>query len=68
MKEMGQRIPNVNLSYYIDISVIENIHTALGVPFGRGVGATQETEKQKPPEEREEVEEEEVESDMEGED
>jgi intraflagellar transport protein 140 len=61
MKEMRQRIPNVNLTYYIDIQVIENIHTAMDVPMGRGVGAEEREEK---PEE--EDGEEEVESDVEG--
>ena len=66
MKEMRQRIPNVNLSYYIDIRVIENIHTAMGIPLGRGMGPEgREGEKvgvQRGGEE--ELEEEEVESDM----
>ena len=62
MKEMRQRIPNVNLTYYIDIHVIENIHTAMDVPLGRGVGAEERGARR----EEEEEEEEEVESDVEG--
>lgn len=77
MKEMRQRIPNVNLTYYIDIRIIENIHTAMGVPLGRGMGgeAADRRGGEKGPgaaggeeeEEEEQEEEEEVESDMEAE-
>ena len=38
MKEMRQRIPSVNLAYYIDIRTIETVHSALGIPLGRGIG------------------------------
>ena len=60
MKEMQQRIPNVNFTYYIDIRVIENIHKALGIPLGRGTSAGEKKIKQE-----EEHEEEEVESEVE---
>ena len=36
---MRQRIPTVNMAYYIDIKTIESIHSALGIPLGRGIGA-----------------------------
>ena len=39
MEELRQRIPTVNMAYYVDIRTIEAIHSALGVPLGRGVGA-----------------------------
>ena len=39
MQEMRQRIPTVNMAYYVDIKTIEAIHSALGVPLGRGIGA-----------------------------
>ena len=69
MKEMRQRIPNVNLTYYIDIHVIENVHTAMGVPLGRGVGGEDEKVPQRTGAgeelEEEEEEEEELESDVE---
>lgn len=68
MKEMRQRIPNVNLTYYMDIRVIENVHTAMGVPLGRGVGGGEagrdERRGQGEGQELEEEEEEEVESDV----
>lgn len=64
MKEMRSRIPNVNFTYYVDVHVIENIHTALGVPLGRGVGAEEVGGGAGRGEEAEE-EEEEVESDVE---
>ena len=39
MQEMRQRIPTVNMAYYVDIKTIETIHSALGIPLGRGIGA-----------------------------
>ena len=39
MQEMRTKIPNVNMAYYVNVSVIENIHRALGIPMGRGRGA-----------------------------
>ena len=39
MQEMRQRIPTVNMAYYVEIKTIEAIHSALGIPLGRGVGA-----------------------------
>ena len=39
MQEMRQRIPTVNMGYYVDIKTIESIHSALGIPLGRGIGA-----------------------------
>ena len=39
MQEMRQRIPTVNMAYYVDIKTIEAIHSALGIPLGRGIGA-----------------------------
>ena len=39
MDELRQRIPTVNMAYYVDIRTIEAVHSALGIPLGRGVGA-----------------------------
>jgi len=39
MKELRQRIPSVNMAYYVSLKTIENIHKALDIPLGRGVGA-----------------------------
>lgn len=39
MQEMRSKIPNVNMAYYVNMAVIENIHRALGIPMGRGHGA-----------------------------
>ena len=39
MEEMRQRIPTVNMVYYVDIRTLEAIHSALGIPLGRGIGA-----------------------------
>lgn len=63
IKEMRQRIPNVNLTYYMDIRVIEGIHAAMGVPLGRGVGGGA-AGKEGAGQDDEEEEEEEVESDV----
>ena len=38
MEEMRQRLPTVNMAYYVDIRTIETIHSGLGIPLGRGVG------------------------------
>ena len=39
MKELRQRIPSVNMAYYVSLKTIETIHKALDIPLGRGVGA-----------------------------
>ena len=39
MEEMRQRLPTVNMAYYVDIRTIESIHSGLGIPLGRGIGA-----------------------------
>ena len=39
MEEMRQRIPNVNMVYYVDVRTLEAVHSALGIPLGRGIGA-----------------------------
>lgn len=39
MEDMRQRVPNVNMAYYINIKTIETIHKQLGIPLGRGMGA-----------------------------
>ena len=38
MQELRQRIPSVNMAYYISMRTIESIHKALGIPLGRGMG------------------------------
>ena len=30
---------SVNMAYYIDIRTLEAVHSALGIPLGRGIGA-----------------------------
>ena len=39
MEEMRERIPSVNMGFYIDMQTIEAIHTALGLPMKHGLGA-----------------------------
>lgn len=29
----------MNMAYYVDIKTIEAVHSALGIPLGRGIGA-----------------------------
>ncbi len=65
MTELQQRVPNVNLTYYINIKIIENIHTAMGVPLGRGVRSKGKSFDKREETTKEEEEEDEVESDIE---
>lgn len=39
MEEMRQRIPGVNMAFYLDMATIEAVHKALAIPLGRGVGS-----------------------------
>ena len=39
MEELRQRVPTVNMSFYVEIQTIEAIHNSLGIPLGRGIGA-----------------------------
>ncbi len=39
MKELRQRIPSVNMAYYVSMRTIEDVHNALEMPLGRGIGA-----------------------------
>jgi intraflagellar transport protein 140 len=39
MQELRTRSPSVNMAYFVNVSVIESIHRALGIPMGRGLGA-----------------------------
>ncbi|XP_065898421.1 intraflagellar transport protein 140 homolog isoform X2 [Dysidea avara] len=39
MEEMRERIPSVNMAFYIDIQTIETVHATLGVPMKHGLGA-----------------------------
>ena len=39
MKELRQRIPSVNMAYYVSMKTIEGVHKALELPLGRGIGA-----------------------------
>ncbi|XP_048575888.1 intraflagellar transport protein 140 homolog isoform X2 [Nematostella vectensis] len=39
MEDMRQRVPSVNMAYYVNLKTIEAIHNAVGVPMGRGMGA-----------------------------
>lgn len=38
MGELHDRLPTINLAFYVDAKTIETIHKALGIPLGRGVG------------------------------
>ncbi len=40
MQELRQRIPNVNIGFYVSAKVIEGVHRALDIPLARG-GAQQ---------------------------
>ncbi|XP_019615052.1 PREDICTED: intraflagellar transport protein 140 homolog [Branchiostoma belcheri] len=60
MEEMRQRIPTVNMAYYVNMRTIEAVHRALDIPLGRGMGA----EKNMRAESMEEDEGEEVEEDV----
>ncbi|CAB4013108.1 intraflagellar transport 140 homolog, partial [Paramuricea clavata] len=37
MQELRQRVPSVNMSFYVNIRTIEVIHKALDIPLERGV-------------------------------
>ncbi|XP_077862626.1 intraflagellar transport protein 140 homolog [Saccoglossus kowalevskii] len=39
MEEMRNRIPTVNMAYYVNMATIEAVHRALEIPLGRGIGA-----------------------------
>ena len=39
MQELRQQSPDVNMAYFIPMSIIESVHRALGIPLGRGRGA-----------------------------
>lgn len=39
MQELRQQAPDVNMAYFIPMSIIESVHRALGIPLGRGRGA-----------------------------
>ena len=58
---MRERIPSVNMAFFINIQTIETIHTTLGVPMKHGLGAetTQEQEEEEEDSEPEELIEEE---------
>eukprot|EP00795_Rhopilema_esculentum_P000551 gene551-10237_t len=74
MKELRQRVPSVNMAYYVPIKTIEAVHKALEIPLGRGIGA--DTQKngyingsnEEPDEEDEDFVEEEVPDDIEDDD
>lgn len=38
MREMREKIPNVNVAYYVNMPTIEAIHRALDIPLGSGRG------------------------------
>ena len=57
MEEMRERIPSVNMAFYIDMQTIETIHTSLGLPMKHGLGA--ETSQQQQQQQQQEDEEEE---------
>ena len=44
MQEMRQRIPNVNMAYYVNMATIERVHRSLGIPLGRGMGGEETTD------------------------
>lgn len=55
MEDMRQRVPTVNMAYYVNIKTVEAIHKSVGVPLGRGMGAERDLNDE---DEGEEVEEE----------
>ncbi|XP_013414894.1 intraflagellar transport protein 140 homolog [Lingula anatina] len=62
MEEMRNKIPTVNMAYYVNMRTIEAIHQALDIPLGRGIGAerTNGVRSASPEEDGEEFVEEEV--------
>ena len=42
MQELRERIPNVNVSFYVGIKTIEAVHRALDIPLGTGRGGADE--------------------------
>lgn len=58
MEDMRQRVPTVNMAYYVNIKTIEAVHKSLGVPLGRGMGAERDIKGGMDEDEGEEVEEE----------
>ena len=53
---MRERIPSVNMAFYVDMQTIEAIHTTLGIPMKHGLGA--ETSQQQQQQQQEDDEEE----------
>ncbi|XP_020899151.2 intraflagellar transport protein 140 homolog, partial [Exaiptasia diaphana] len=58
MEDMRQRVPTVNMAYYVNMKTIEAVHKSLGIPLGRGMGAEREIKAGLDEDEGEEVEEE----------
>ena len=58
MEEMRQRVPTVNMAYYVNLKTVESIHKAVGVPLGRGMGAERDLNEEDGEEVEEEVDEE----------
>ncbi len=38
IQELRQRVPNANVSFFVNIKVLETVHRALGIPLGSGKG------------------------------
>lgn len=57
MEEMRQRVPNINMAYYVNMKTIEVVHKAVGAPLGRGMGAEREIRGELDEDDGEEVEE-----------
>ena len=41
MEEMKNRIPKVNMAYYVNMRTIEAVHRALDIPLSRGTGVSE---------------------------
>lgn len=64
MEDMRQRVPTVNMAYYVNMKTIEAVHKSLGIPLGRGMGAERDTIKAGLDEDEGEEVEEEVEEEI----
>ena len=60
---MRERIPSVNMAFYVDMQTIEAIHTSLGLPMIHGMGAETSQQQQQHDDEEESDPEELIEED-----
>lgn len=57
---MRERIPSVNMAFYVDMQTIEGIHTVLGLPMKHGMGAEAAQQQQQQEDDEEESDPEEL--------